>query len=227
MALCAPRGVWAFDNWLTLRDAGVVRQQYDYSCGLAALATLLQLAGEPITEDELLQTLAEHFPEHDPQDGGVSMADLAWLAGVHGYPAGGFYLDEAALRELRQPVIVALSVNGRAHFSVLNSVDSQGVVHLADPSWGNRRVAAWEFSTLFVPARDGASDKSYEIPRDNLREHDGDDTSAASATTERVPATGRVLIVLGRDGNRLPRSVGGPQPRVPVQRIAPSWLGLP
>lgn len=205
MALCAPQGAWAFDNWMTLRDAGVVRQQYDYSCGLAALATLLQLAGESITEDELLQTLVGHFPDHDPQDGGVSMADLAWLAGVHGYPAGGFYLDQGALRELRQPVIVALTVNGRAHFSVLNAVDSRGVVHLADPSWGNRRVPAWEFSALFAPVRDSAGSEA------------GDASLA--------PPAGRALIVLDRDGKRLPAAAGGPPHRVPVLRISPSWLG--
>ncbi|MFU8766006.1 MAG: hypothetical protein ACNA7T_15865, partial [Haliea sp.] len=45
----------AFTNWVTLRDAGLVRQERDFSCGVAALATYLTYyLQHPVTEGELL-----------------------------------------------------------------------------------------------------------------------------------------------------------------------------
>ena len=186
------------------RDAEVVRQQRDYSCGLAALATLLRFDGVHLDENELLEQLLEGRPGRRVDDGGVSLADLAWLAAQQGFPARGYYLDSAALRNLRQPVIVALEVNGRAHFSVLRSVSDDGVAHLADPSWGNHRVAAWEFSTMF------STENSTPGP----------DSSEAVAKA----APGRALIVLGRDGGPLGAASKPLGDIPPVQRMAPAWL---
>jgi len=43
-----------------LRDAGVVKQRYDYSCGSASLATLLTYGlNDPVDEDALLRALLE------------------------------------------------------------------------------------------------------------------------------------------------------------------------
>ena len=48
-----------FQSWVALRDAGVVRQRRDFSCGLASLATLLTHyyrieVGEEALLDEVL-----------------------------------------------------------------------------------------------------------------------------------------------------------------------------
>ncbi len=40
------------------RDENLIRQQYDYSCGAAALATLMRFGlGDPVTEREIVADL--------------------------------------------------------------------------------------------------------------------------------------------------------------------------
>lgn len=139
-----------FQDWLQLRDDGVVRQQRDFSCGLAALATLLELQfGLAVSEQSLLEELLL-IDERDVANAGVSFAALVALANqrsIHGF---GVSVNYTTLRKLRQPAIVALSVNGRDHFSVLKRIDETGNVWLADPSWGNRRLAEWQFAPMFL-----------------------------------------------------------------------------
>ncbi len=45
-------------NWKTLRDARVVKQDLNYSCGAASLATLLnEFYGQSVTEEVLLKAM--------------------------------------------------------------------------------------------------------------------------------------------------------------------------
>lgn len=129
-----------------------MRQQRDFSCGVAALATLLTYYfHDPVSESGLLDVLLGELSDLESITAdGVSFANLRTLAHRRGYAALGVAVDYRDLAKLGQPVIVALRVNGRAHFSVLRGVSADGTVYLADPSWGNRRLSAWAFRTLFV-----------------------------------------------------------------------------
>jgi predicted double-glycine peptidase len=123
-----------------------VRQSRDYSCGLAALATVLTRLGSPVSEEELLEEIARGDTIH-PE---VSFSDLARLARERGFRALGVAIAPDLLPRLRgRPAIVALNVDGSAHFSVLRAAHADGAVWLADPSWGNRRLAGWEFERYF------------------------------------------------------------------------------
>jgi len=157
VAMLATRAQFAnaFETWTEQRDRGVERQSLDYSCGLAALATLMSL-GNPVrvTERDLLVQLADLRAAPDwrvIEDRGVSFADLARLAALHGREALGLAVETRALQALKGAAIVALDLGGQAHFSVLKAVYPEGGVWLADPSWGNRRLGAWEFEALFAP----------------------------------------------------------------------------
>jgi predicted double-glycine peptidase len=145
-----------FESWVQLRDHGVVRQERDFSCGLAALATLLAADGEAgITESVLLSELEALHADaaiSRIERGGVSFADLALLAQAHGRRAVGVQLPVSGLRRVRGPAIVALQVNGRPHFSLLRAVRPDGAVWLADPTWGNRRLSAPAFTRAFSGA---------------------------------------------------------------------------
>src|SRR5262245_24922857 len=67
----------------SLRDAAVVKQQYDYSCGAAALATLLTYGlGDPVDEQPLLTDLLQLISEEDQSTvkrQGLSLLDLKAL----------------------------------------------------------------------------------------------------------------------------------------------------
>ena len=142
----------------------MLRQRHDYSCGLAALGTLLtHYYGTPVSEQALLERLLQlradagtpAAPEHTYATAGVALADLALLARDRGLRAAGLRVPPTALMHLKRPVIVYLEARGWPHFAVLRGVDGGGRVQLADPAAGNRRLTRSQFAREFVTLRGG------------------------------------------------------------------------
>ncbi len=47
-------------SWTGIRDKGIIKQKFDYSCGSGALATLMQLVfGEKVSEEEIIDLILE------------------------------------------------------------------------------------------------------------------------------------------------------------------------
>jgi predicted double-glycine peptidase len=131
-----------------LRDQGLVKQRFDFSCGAAALATILRYGfGESVTERQILEGLFD-LPSEDEKATrrrtGFSLLDLQRVAEARGYNAQGFRLDPEQLPMLGGPVIVFIEPRGYKHFAVLRGVRGDRV-YLADPSRGNIRVSAHTF----------------------------------------------------------------------------------
>jgi len=157
----------AFSSWVALRDQGVVRQRYDFSCGLAALATLLgQQFGIATSETALLQRMGlgpERLASPDTLDTaaierinrGVSMAGLAALADEFGLRALGVAVNMEQLRQLRVPAIAHVRAQGEPHFTVIRGIGRGGQVQVADPSWGNRLFSAADFAQMFLDGGTG------------------------------------------------------------------------
>ena len=156
-ALTLSAGALSLESWHEQRYAGVVRQQHDFSCGLAALATVLAIQSQlTVTEAHLLEELetvlasdaSTPLAERELRRG-VSMAELGNLAGAQGFRAIGLELPHDQLTRLRQPVLVAMDAASTAHFSVLRAVDEKGRYKLADPSWGNLKLTPHQFARRF------------------------------------------------------------------------------
>jgi len=145
----------SFRDWRAMRDAGVVKQEHDYSCGLAALATYFTAyLNEPLSESNLLTVLQERGDDWnlppDWREQGVSYTILMALAEYYGARGAGLAVTPERLMSLRVPAIVRLHVDGIAHFSVLRGIAANGRVRLADPSWGNRQFSHAGFLKLWV-----------------------------------------------------------------------------
>lgn len=149
-----------------LQDQYVIKQDSDYSCGAAALATLLTYYfGEETSEQEMLGlmnaglTKVEQARKHFK---GYSLLDLQRAARLKGYQAAGFKLTVEQLTQLAAPVIVFVQPMGYKHFAVLRGVD-RGRVFLADPVRGNLRMgigrflAEWD-GIIFVLGKTGEED---------------------------------------------------------------------
>jgi predicted double-glycine peptidase len=138
-----------------LRDAGVVKQRKDYSCGSASLATLLTYGlNDPVDENVLLRALLEpRSPEqiNELRKKGLSLYDLQQLAQMRSYKAQGFRLNQAELVKLSRPVIVFIKPHGYEHFTVLKGLRGDRV-YLADPSLGNVRMPLYQFLRLWADA---------------------------------------------------------------------------
>jgi hypothetical protein len=135
------------------RDAGVVKQRFDFSCGTASLATLLTYGlNDSIGEDALLRTLLDPLQPDQIralQRNGLSLLDLQRLANQRGHNAQGFRIEGTQLAKLPYPVIVFIRPGGYRHFAVLKGIRG-GRVYLADPSLGNVRVPMYRFLAMWA-----------------------------------------------------------------------------
>jgi uncharacterized protein len=131
-----------------LRDQYVVKQQLDYSCGAAALATLMiYYFGDETSERNILDVLVAGLTPDElkgKQKSGFTLLDLRRVAQTKGYQAAGFKLTSEQLKQLTTPVIVFVQPFGYKHFAVLRGID-RGRVFLADPSRGNLRMSMGRF----------------------------------------------------------------------------------
>ncbi|WP_114544484.1 C39 family peptidase [Candidatus Similichlamydia laticola] len=127
-------------SWLEKRWYGVVRQKHKFSCGTAALATLLRYAyGKPVPEEDILAQVDTNKP--------ISFATLADCAARYGIIGEGYRMTWPQLCSAsKKPCIVALQDTAEGHFSVCYLIDSQGkYLMLGDPSWGMRVVPVHSF----------------------------------------------------------------------------------
>ncbi|MBW7902536.1 MAG: peptidase C39 [Rhodocyclaceae bacterium] len=132
----------AIKSWKTLRDARIVKQDLDYSCGAASLATLLNAYyGQDVTEEALLKAM-------DKGDGRASFDDMARALPQFGFKAQGFAASWAQLSKLKIPVVVYVNHRQDDHFSVLRGISNEAV-WLADPSLGNRTYSREQFLSMW------------------------------------------------------------------------------
>ncbi|MEM8786388.1 MAG: peptidase C39, partial [Pseudomonadota bacterium] len=81
-------------TWKDLRDQNVVRQQLDYSCGAAAMATLMTYGiGRPTSEAEVIAAMITDLVENERETRekeGFSLLDMKRYAESIGLQAQGF-----------------------------------------------------------------------------------------------------------------------------------------
>ena len=153
MSACAAAEGIAITSVLARRDAGVVKQRFDYSCGSAALATLLTYGlNDPVDELTLLRGLLEPLSPDELaalQKKGLSLLDLQRLAQKRGHKAQGFRLHASQLARISRTVMVFVKPGGYEHFAVLKGVRGDRA-YLADPSLGNVRMPLYRFFEMWA-----------------------------------------------------------------------------
>lgn len=134
----------------------IVRQHTDYSCGAAALATILRYAYHlDVNETTVIQGMMGVSDPDLVKQRGFSLLDIKRYVEQLGMRGRGYRVDNARLRTLRIPALVLMNVNGFTHFVVLKHVYND-VVELADPMLGNRSLPladflkAWPSHIVFV-----------------------------------------------------------------------------
>jgi predicted double-glycine peptidase len=139
----------------------IVRQHTDFSCGAAALATLLRY-GYHLQVDEAT-VLAGLMGVADPEEvrkNGFSLLDIKRYVLSLGLRGRGYRISEARLQTVRVPTIVLIETNGYRHFVVLKRIEGE-VVEIADPVLGNTNLPlakfmqAWPSRALFAVVGSG------------------------------------------------------------------------
>jgi predicted double-glycine peptidase len=132
-------------SWKDLKFINVVRQRTDFSCGAAALATIFNYAYAKNTTEQ--QILTNMFKVADPdivREKGFSLLDMKRYVQAVGMTGEGYKVGFDALRDLKIPGIVLISIRGYKHFVVLRKVTGE-TVFVADPALGNRTMPRHEF----------------------------------------------------------------------------------
>ena len=139
------------------RYHNITRQAYDYSCGSAALTTVLnQYLGRQFQERQIMEGLLR-FGETDKivQRRGFSLLDMKRLATALGHPSGGFKAELKDIKTLDHPAIVPIAYGGFRHFVVLKKY-KDGHIFVADPALGNisftesKFLEIWDQNVLFI-----------------------------------------------------------------------------
>jgi len=142
-------------SWKDIRDRNVVMQRFDYSCGAAAMATLMHYYfGDQVTEADVLTDMIQHLKPgqlEKIEKEGFSLLDLKNFADRRGYQAVGVQINITALPRLKGPVLVYLELVDTKHFAILRGV-REDRVFLADPSRGNLRMRVDRFAEEWPPA---------------------------------------------------------------------------
>lgn len=140
---------------LEMRHTNVVVQQWDLSCGAAALTTLLNYQyDDPITEREVaigLMNRAEYIknPHIVRIREGFSLLDLKRFVDGRGYQGIGY--GKLSLEQLleKAPIVVPIDTKGYNHFVIFRGMHGNRVL-LADPAWGNRTMLVKTFQDSWI-----------------------------------------------------------------------------
>jgi predicted double-glycine peptidase len=140
---------------LEMRRENVVVQDWDLSCGAAALATLLNYQlGDAVTEKEIAETLVRRQKYRDNPDqlraqGGFSLLDLKRF--VEGRGHKGIGIGRLKISDLiaRAPIMVPITNHGYSHFVIFRGQVGNRVL-LADPAWGNRTMPEDKFQRAWI-----------------------------------------------------------------------------
>ena len=148
-----------------------IPQQYDFSCGSAATATLLTYQyGHAVTEQEVFLHMYQTGDQAKIRQRGFSLLDMRRYLRSQGFEADGFEqpLDKLIAEGL--PAIVLLNDRGYRHFVVVKGIKN-GRVLLGDPARGTRAMPRsrfeklWDNRILFV-VHNRRELAQFNMPRD-------------------------------------------------------------
>jgi predicted double-glycine peptidase len=133
-----------------VRFKAVMRQQYDFSCGSAAVATLLTYHYRyPVSEKMVFEEMYRRGDQRKIRKEGFSLLDMKLFLQSRGFQADGFQLPLEKLEGARLPAIVLLADNGYRHFVVIKGI-RDGRILIGDPSSGTRSMTRSAFESKWV-----------------------------------------------------------------------------
>jgi predicted double-glycine peptidase len=155
----------------------LVKQGYDYSCGSAALAILLNYyLGENLTERQVIQGLLNYGNAAQIEKRkAFSLLDMKKFVTELGYQAEGYKAELDDLKTLTSPCLLPISIMSYRHFVVFRGI-YKGHVFLADPWRGDISFTlddfyeSWYDKVIFVvtPPEGGQTLSALKLKLEDL-----------------------------------------------------------
>jgi predicted double-glycine peptidase len=143
-----PGGAVVYKPIQSIRErkfADLVQQKTDFSCGAAALATVLRQAyWLDVNEEQIIEGMLEHSDQNLVRVQGFSMLDMKRYVESIGMRARGYRVQTETLNDIKIPVVVLMDIRGYKHFVVLQRVH-KGWVYIGDPVLGHKRYKVEDF----------------------------------------------------------------------------------
>ena len=158
-----------------------IKQSYDFSCGSASLATLLNFyLGENFTEKQVMQGLL-HYGDADQiaKRQAFSLLDMKRFVNVLGYEGEGWKIDKEDLKTLDKPCIIPIRIFDYRHFVVFRGIYN-GHVFVTDPWRGDISFTLDEFydrmyeKAIFVVSKEGQVVNRLKLTQEDLKIIDED-----------------------------------------------------
>lgn len=148
----------------------VVKQRFDFSCGSAALATLLTYHyGRPTTEAEAFRRMWDAGDKAQIRVAGFSLLDMKLYLDSVGLAADGFKVRLEDVARVRLPVVALIETRGYKHFVVIKGMRGDSVL-IGDPALGLRTMPraafarAWDGVVLAVRGASEQARASFDAP---------------------------------------------------------------
>ena len=143
-----PGGNLVFKQVQSIRErrfADIVEQKTDFSCGAAALATVVRQAyWLDVNEDEIIKGMLQNADQELVRVQGFSMLDMKRYVESIGMRARGYRIPAQSLESVNIPVVVLLDIRGYKHFVVLQRTQKDWV-YIGDPVLGHKRYSHEDF----------------------------------------------------------------------------------
>nr|WP_233175518.1 C39 family peptidase [Dyella sp. ASV24] len=138
------------------RYKSTLHQKYDFSCGSAAVATLLTYQyGYPVNEQVAFEQMYTHGDRAKINKEGFSLLDIKRFLDANGFDADGFKVPIDKLAEEHLPAIVLINERGYHHFVVIKGIVNDRIL-VGDPARGTRVIprdkfmSVWQNGLVFV-----------------------------------------------------------------------------
>ncbi|HET6552045.1 MAG TPA: C39 family peptidase [Dyella sp.] len=131
------------------RYKATVHQKYDFSCGSAAVATLLTYQyGYPVDEQVAFEQMYTHGDKEKINKEGFSLLDIKRFLDANGFDADGFKVPLEKLAQENLPAIALIDEKGYHHFVVIKGMRNDRVL-IGDPARGTRVIAQSKFMAMW------------------------------------------------------------------------------
>jgi predicted double-glycine peptidase len=132
-----------------LKFRNTIHQRYDFSCGSAAVATLLTYQySYPVNEQVVFEQMYVHGDRQKINKEGFSLLDMKLYLASIGFDADGFRASLDQLQKANLPAIVLIVDRGYNHFVVVKGI-RYGRVLVGDPARGTRAIPLDHFNQLW------------------------------------------------------------------------------
>lgn len=131
------------------RFASVVRQKYDFSCGSAALATLLRYHyGVDQDEADTFRGMWAAGDRAQIRKVGFSLLDMKRHLAKLGYQSDGFKVSLEDVAKAGVPGVALINLKGYKHFVVVKGVSAEEIL-VGDPALGLKTMPVAEFNSAW------------------------------------------------------------------------------